>query len=54
MIDMFGFAGGLMESRAAMLASHGFAALSLPIFNYQDLPPTVEHVNFTYFEVCIS
>ncbi|XP_070184455.1 acyl-coenzyme A thioesterase 2, mitochondrial-like [Littorina saxatilis] len=53
-IDMFGFAGGLMESRAAMMASHGFAALALPFFNYQDLPTTVKDVNFNYFEETVN
>ncbi|KAK7477483.1 hypothetical protein BaRGS_00031307 [Batillaria attramentaria] len=49
-IDMFGFAGGLMEFRAAMLASHGFAALSLAFFGYEDLPAGVGGVEFDYFQ----
>ncbi|KAK7477467.1 hypothetical protein BaRGS_00031291 [Batillaria attramentaria] len=49
-IDMFGSAGGIMEMRAALLASHGFATLSLPYFHYQDLPRTLEEVQFDYFE----
>ena len=35
---MFGGAGGIIEFRAALLASQGFAALALPYFNYEDLP----------------
>ncbi|KAK7477466.1 hypothetical protein BaRGS_00031290 [Batillaria attramentaria] len=49
-IDMFGTAGGVMEVRAALLASHGFATLALPFFRYDDLPSTLEEVQFQYFE----
>ena len=50
-IDMFGSAGGLMEIRSTLLASHGFAVLALPFFKYEDLPSTLEDVTFDYFEV---
>ena len=50
-IDMFGLAGGLMEIRAAMLAAHGFAALAVPFFRYDDLPKKFEDQTFDYFEV---
>ena len=49
-IDMFGNAGGLMEFRSALLASHGFATLSLPYFNYEDLPKDLKF-DLEYFEV---
>nr|KAG5692508.1 hypothetical protein BaRGS_018713 [Batillaria attramentaria] len=39
-----------MEVRAALLASHGFATLALPFFRYDDLPSTLEEVQFQYFE----
>ena len=48
---MFGGAGGIMEIRAALLASHGFAAMALPYFKYQDLTPNYEDIKFDYFEV---
>ena len=48
---MFGSAGGLMEIRASLLASHGFAVLALPFFKYEDLPAGLEEVTFDYFEV---
>lgn len=49
-IDMFGSSGGIIETRAALLASHGFATLSLPYFRYDDLPTKLEDVDFHYFE----
>lgn len=49
-IDMFGSSGGLMEIRASLLASHGFAALSLPFVRYDDLPLTLGEITFDYFE----
>ena len=48
---MFGTAGGLMEFRAALLASRGFASYALPIFAYEDLPESMLNVDFEYFEV---
>ena len=48
-IDMFGTYGGIIESRAALLASRGFAALALPYFRYQDLPTRVTDVELEYF-----
>ena len=50
-IDMFGGVGGIVEFRAALLASHGFACLSLPYFMYQDLPDSLFDVEFEYFLV---
>ena len=54
-IDMFGGSGGLIEFRAALLASRGFAALALAYFNYKDLPDItfLDHGQpYDYFEVC--
>ena len=49
---MFGTAGGIVEFRAALLASRGFAAFALPYFAYDDLPTTFEF-NLEYFEVSV-
>ncbi|XP_069484946.1 acyl-coenzyme A amino acid N-acyltransferase 1-like [Ambystoma mexicanum] len=49
-IDMSGGTGGLVEYRASLLASHGFATLALPYFGYDDLPRTVEQLDLEYFE----
>ncbi|TKC46379.1 hypothetical protein EI555_011059, partial [Monodon monoceros] len=37
-IDLFGGIGGLIEIRASLLASHGFAVLALAYCDYEDLP----------------
>ena len=53
-IDMFGVVGGIVEFRAALLASRGFAALALPYFNYEDLPQAkglYVNLELEYFEV---
>jgi len=52
-IDLFGTAGGIMEFRAALLASHGIVCLSLPYFDYKDLPPSFFEIKIEYFEVRI-
>ncbi|XP_025104979.1 acyl-coenzyme A amino acid N-acyltransferase 2-like isoform X2 [Pomacea canaliculata] len=49
-IDMFGSSGGLMDLRAALLSSHGFAVLALPYFKYEDLPTELGDVDFEYFK----
>ena len=48
-IDVFGGSGGLFEFRAALLASHGLAALALAYFWFDDLPKDPSEVNFEYF-----
>ncbi|XP_035828114.1 acyl-coenzyme A amino acid N-acyltransferase 1 isoform X2 [Aplysia californica] len=53
-IDMFGSSGGLIEYRAALLASRGFAALSLPYFKYKDLPANLLDQGFEYFEEAVN
>ena len=37
-MDLLGGTGGLVEFKASLLASHGFAALALAYFGYDDLP----------------
>ncbi|KAK9409763.1 acyl-coenzyme A thioesterase 1-like [Crotalus adamanteus] len=49
-IDMFGDEGGLIEFRSSLLATHGFAALSLPYFNFEDLPKVMDDFHLEYFE----
>ncbi|XP_008850131.1 bile acid-CoA:amino acid N-acyltransferase-like [Nannospalax galili] len=53
-IDLFGSAGGLIEFRASLLASHGFAALALAYWGYDDLPPLLEKVDLEYFEEAVE
>ncbi|XP_033637066.1 acyl-coenzyme A amino acid N-acyltransferase 1-like [Asterias rubens] len=53
-IDMFGTSGGLIEMRAAMLASHGFACYALPYFNYRDLPKELWMLEAEYFRDAID
>ncbi|XP_013404608.1 acyl-coenzyme A thioesterase 4 isoform X2 [Lingula anatina] len=49
-IDLFGTSGGLIEHRAALLASRGFVVLALAYFAYEDLPETLMDIDLTYFE----
>lgn len=49
-IDLFGGTGGLIEFRASLLASHGFASLALAYWAYEDLPAQLEKVDLDYFE----
>jgi dienelactone hydrolase len=44
-----GSEGGVPTLKAAWLASHGFAALALAYFRYEDLPPLLEAVPLEYF-----
>ena len=42
--------GGLVEFKAALLASHGFAALALAYIDYDDLPAFPPYHEMEYFE----
>ncbi|KAF2364481.1 Acyl-CoA thioester hydrolase/bile acid-CoA amino acid N-acetyltransferase [Trinorchestia longiramus] len=53
-VDLFGSAGGIMEHRSALLAARGVAALSLPFFNYQDLPTDIDSLQIEYFEEAVQ
>lgn len=44
-----GSEGGLPTQKAAWLASHGFVALALAYFRYEDLPPALERIPLEYF-----
>ena len=47
---MLGGAGGLVEFKASLLASHGFTALALAYFAYEDLPVSSPSMDIEYFE----
>lgn len=47
---MLGGVGGLVEFKASLLASHGFAALALAYMGYDDLPESPPSVDMEYFE----
>lgn len=49
-----GSEGGLSEDRAALLASHGFAALALAYFKYPGLPPHPVALPLEYFETAMD
>ncbi|XP_039078820.1 acyl-coenzyme A amino acid N-acyltransferase 2-like [Hyaena hyaena] len=49
-MDLFGGRGGLVEFRASLLASHGFAVLALAYFGYEDLPAELGEIDLEYFE----
>ena len=46
--------GGLQENPAALLASHGYAALALAYFKYEDLPKGLTNIPLEYFETAFS
>jgi dienelactone hydrolase len=48
-----GSGGGLNENRAAQYASHGYAALALAYFSYEDLPKGLYEIPLEYFETAI-
>ena len=53
-IVLGGSNGGLQKRRAALLASHGFAALALAYFNVEGLPERLENIPLEYFEKGIT
>jgi hypothetical protein len=46
--------GGLPRRPAAWLASHGFAALALAYFRYEDLPSQLEGISLEYFGLALD
>lgn len=51
-LDIYGTGGGLPQPRAALMASKGFAVLSLAVFAYADLPRDLKNgVDIEYFLV---
>ena len=53
-IDLFGTVGGLVEFRAAMLASHGLVGFTLSHALYEDLPSNKGIIDLEYFKVRYS
>jgi dienelactone hydrolase len=49
-----GSGGGLIETQAALLSSHGFTALALAYFNAEHLPPELRAIPLEYFETAIT
>jgi len=47
---MYGDEGGLIEFRSSLLASRGFAALSLPYFDFEDQPKVMKEFKLEYFQ----
>jgi len=54
MLVLGGSEGGLPVPKAAWLASHGFAALALAYFRYEDLPRDLEGIPLEYFAEAIG
>ena len=53
-IDLFGAAGGIVEFKASLLASRGFATLALAYLGYEDQPSSPSSTNLDYFEEAAS
>jgi dienelactone hydrolase len=52
-IVLGGSSGGVWEARAALLASHGYAALALGYFRMPELPQGLVNIPLEYFENAI-
>jgi dienelactone hydrolase len=52
-IVLGGSDGGLLEGRAAILASHGYAAFALAYFGAESLPSNLTEIPLEYFEKAI-
>jgi dipeptidyl aminopeptidase/acylaminoacyl peptidase len=53
-IDLPGSHGGLVEFKAALLASNGFTALSLAYYNYDDLTKSLQDLELEYFQEAVE
>lgn len=53
-IDLTGSGGGMIETRAALLASHGYASLALAYFGSESLPKTLTNIPLEYFKKAID
>ena len=53
-IDLGGSIGGLLERRAALLASHGYVALPLAYFGIEGLPQDLFRIPLEYFETALG
>ena len=52
-LDLYGAPGGLRETRAAVLASHGYVTLALAFFNHDNLPKRLI-IDLDYFNEAIQ
>ena len=43
-MDLFGALPAVVEFKASLLASHGFAALAVAYYGYDDLPSSLSRV----------
>lgn len=53
-LDLWGRTGGIREDRAALLASNGFASLTIAYCEYRDLPDKYDVLHLSYFERAID
>lgn len=53
MLELWGGGGGLLEYRSALLASRGYAALSLDYTGHVDTDGKPRHLGIDYFEVLL-
>ncbi|XP_028813581.1 acyl-CoA thioesterase 19 isoform X2 [Denticeps clupeoides] len=53
-LDLWGGGGGLVEYRSALLASHGYASLSLEYMNPRIIGGTTQFVGNDYFEAAFN
>jgi dienelactone hydrolase len=53
-IDLTGSGGGMSETRAALLASHGYVTFALAYFGSESLPKTLTNIPLEYFEKAIQ
>lgn len=49
-MTLSGSGGGVSETRAALLAGHGYAVFTLAYFNYEDLPKELANIPLDYFD----
>jgi dienelactone hydrolase len=49
-MTLSGSGGGVSETRAALLAAHGYAVFTLAYFNYEDLPKELANIPLEYFD----
>ncbi|XP_068110311.1 acyl-coenzyme A thioesterase 1-like [Hyperolius riggenbachi] len=53
-IEVQGTGGGLLDYKASLLASKGFATLALAYYNFEDLPKKMKDLRLEYFEEAVN
>ncbi|XP_018418190.1 PREDICTED: acyl-coenzyme A thioesterase 1-like isoform X2 [Nanorana parkeri] len=53
-IEIPGTGGGLLEYKASLLASRGFATMALAYYNFEDLPKQMKTFHLEYFEEALN